>query len=192
MSSIEAKVALRAKGIAARSALRGEERHKATAGATARALKKLRAHEGAIGLYVAFRDEINALPLMEALADAGRRLALPCVPKFGEPLIFRAWEPSDTLVRGRLNIPEPSPDAPVILPQILVVPPVAFDRRGYRIGYGGGFYDRTIPVLRNHHPVFALGFAFACQEAEGLPTEQHDVPLDAIATEHELIEPDSR
>jgi 5-formyltetrahydrofolate cyclo-ligase len=190
MSFIAEKVALRERGIAARSTLRGETRQRATAGATARALEKLQAHSGTIGLYFAFRDEINALPLMEALAAVGRRLALPCTPKFGEALTFRAWTPGDTLVRGRMNIPEPSPEAPIVLPQALVVPPVAFDRRGYRIGYGAGFYDRTIPILRNHHPVFALGFAFACQEAENLPAEQHDVPLDAIATERELIEPE--
>ena len=69
------------------------------------------------------------------------------------------------------------------------MPPVAFDRRCYRIGYGAGFYDRTIPILRHMHPVFTLGFAFACQEVEAVPDEQHDVPLDAIATEAELIVP---
>ena len=71
------------------------------------------------------------------------------------------------------------------------MPPVAFDRRCYRIGYGAGFYDRTIPILRHLHPVVTLGFAFACQQVERVPDEQHDVPLDAIATEAELILPES-
>jgi 5-formyltetrahydrofolate cyclo-ligase len=79
-----------------------------------------------------------------------------------------------------------------VFPEVLVVPPVAFDRRCYRIGYGAGFYDRTIPILRHMHPVLVLGFAFACQEVEAVPDEQHDVPLDAIATDAELIRPGAR
>jgi 5-formyltetrahydrofolate cyclo-ligase len=86
-----------------------------------------------------------------------------------------------------MNIPEPFSEAPEVFPEVLLVPPVAFDRRCYRIGYGAGFYDRTLPALRAIHPVFALGFAFACQEIEAVPEEPHDVVLDAIVTELELI-----
>ncbi|MDQ0390856.1 5-formyltetrahydrofolate cyclo-ligase [Labrys monachus] len=187
MASTDQKTELRRKAMAARAELRGPARHEATAKAAARAFERLSGTTGIVGLYEAFRDEIHPGEVARRLAAGGRRLALPATPKFGQPLVFRAWAPGDPLVQGRMNIPEPSPDAPEVYPQVLLVPPVAFDRRGYRIGYGAGFYDRTIPMLRARHPVFALGYAFACQETEDLPAEHHDVPLDAIATEAEII-----
>jgi 5-formyltetrahydrofolate cyclo-ligase len=189
MTSIPEKIALRDRAIAARGALRAEERRALTERVGERALAALGSwpSSAVVGLYVPIKGEINPNGLGEALAARGHRLALPATPRLGQPLVFRAYAPGDTLVRGRMNIPEPSPEAPEIVPQILIVPPVAFDRRGYRIGYGAGFYDRTLPVLRAIHPVIALGFAFACQEVPAVPDEPHDVPLDMIATEAELI-----
>jgi 5-formyltetrahydrofolate cyclo-ligase len=192
MLSTEHKVTLRNRAIEARKALRGEARRDATRAATDRAFHRLASTEGVIGLYEPFRDEIHPGEIIRRLAERGRRLALPSTPAFTAPIVFRAWAPGDPLVRGRMNIPEPSPEAPEVFPEVLVVPPVAFDRRCYRIGYGAGFYDRTIPILRHMHPVFTLGFAFACQEVAAVPDEQHDVPLDAIATDAELMVPGSR
>jgi 5-formyltetrahydrofolate cyclo-ligase len=192
MLSAEHKVTLRNHAIEARKALRGDARREATRAATGRAFDRLASTQGVIGLYEPFRDEIHPGELIRRLAEQGRRLALPSTPSFTAPIVFRAWAPGDALVRGRMNIPEPSPDAPEVFPEVLVVPPVAFDRRCYRIGYGAGFYDRTIPVLRHMHPVFTLGFAFACQEVASVPDEQHDVPLDAIATDAELMIPGPR
>jgi len=191
MPSIPAKIALRERAAAARAALPPHERRELTARITDVALERLAGNDGVVGLYVPIRDEIHPGPLTQRLAALGRRLALPSTPRMSQPLVFRTWAPGDALVRGRMNIPEPSPDAPEVVPNILIVPPVAFDRRGYRIGYGAGFYDRTIPILRHLHPVLALGFAFACQEIERVPDEQHDVPLDAIATEGGLIVPEA-
>ncbi len=187
MASTEHKIQLRQQAMAARAGLRGHLRHAATTRAAHHAFGRLQHTSGIVGLYCAFRDEIHPGEVIERLFGLGRQLALPSTPKFGQPLIFRAWAPGDPLVAGRMNIPEPSPDAPEVHPQVLLVPPVAFDRRGYRIGYGAGFYDRTIPQLRAMHPVFTLGYAFACQEIDDLPAEAHDVPLDAIATEAEII-----
>jgi 5-formyltetrahydrofolate cyclo-ligase len=187
MVSTEKKIELRHRALAARAELRGHARHEATAKAANRAFDRLVETSGVVGLYEAFRDEIHPGEVAQRLHENGRKLALPTTPKFGQPLVFRAWAPGDPLIRGRLNIPEPSPDAPEVFPQVLLVPPVAFDRFGYRIGYGAGFYDRTIPKLREMHRVFALGYAFACQEIPNLPAEHHDIPLDAIATEHEII-----
>jgi 5-formyltetrahydrofolate cyclo-ligase len=189
MPSIAAKISLRERAMKARAALSLQERRTATAVTTERAFERLRATSGVIGLYEPFRDEIHPGPLIRLLASHGHRIALPCTPKLSEPIVFRVWAPGDPLVRGRMNIPEPVADAPEVFPQVLVVPPVAFDRRCYRIGYGAGFYDRTIPILRHMHPVFTLGFAFACQEVDKVPDEQHDVPLDAVVTERELIVP---
>lgn len=171
----------------ARHAFRGEDRRRATLAATECALEQLRALPGIIGLFVPFRDELHPGHLIDRLTSDGRKLALPCTPRWNHPLVFRAWGPDDPLVRGRMNIPEPFSEAPEVFPEVLLVPPVAFDRRCYRIGYGAGFYDRTLPALRAIHPVFALGFAFACQEIEAVPEESHDVVLDAIVTELELI-----
>jgi 5-formyltetrahydrofolate cyclo-ligase len=170
-----------------RAALRGDARKAATLAVTERAASRLQDRAGVIGLYVAFGGELHPGRLIERLAHQGRTLALPATPRWNAPLVFRRWAPGDPLVKGRMNIPEPSPDAPEVIPDIVVVPPVAFDRRCFRIGYGAGFYDRTLPYLRQHHPVFALGFAFACQEVPAVPDEPHDVPLDEIATESELI-----
>lgn len=189
MLPTEEKLALRSRAIAARATLRAQARREATARIVERALERLLASRGVIGLFSPFRDEVDPAELIDNLAAHGRRLALPCTPKRGNPLVFRAFAPGDGLVQGRLGIAEPSPDAPEVMPHVLVVPPVAFDRRGYRIGYGAGFYDRTIPILRHLHPLMTLGLAFACQEVERVPDEQHDVPLDAIATDLELLLP---
>jgi 5-formyltetrahydrofolate cyclo-ligase len=187
MAPNDHKTQLRQKAMAARADIRGHQRQVATERAAHHALARLKYTSGVVGLYEAFRDEIHPGEIARQLAGLGRKLALPVTPNIGQPLIFRAWAPGDILVAGRMNIPEPSPDAEELHPQVLLVPPVAFDRRGYRIGYGAGFYDRTIPQLRAMHPVFTLGYAFACQEVEHLQAEHHDVPLDAIATENEVI-----
>jgi 5-formyltetrahydrofolate cyclo-ligase len=187
MSFSDHKTQLRQKAMAARSEIRGHQRQVATSRATHHAMSRLKFTSGVVGIYQAFRDEIHPGEIAEQLAGNGRKLALPVTPKKGHPLIFRAWAPGDPLVSGRHDIPEPSPDAEEVHPHVLLVPPVAFDRRGYRIGYGAGFYDRTIPQLRAMHPLFTLGYAFACQEIAHLPAEDHDVPLDAIATENEVI-----
>ena len=140
---------------------------------------------GIVGLYEAFRDEIHPGEVARRLAAGGRRLALPATPKFGQPLVFRAWAPGDPLVQGRMNIPEPSPDAPEVFPQVLLVPPVAFDRRGYRIGYGAGFYDRTIASL-SKRPV-TIGVGFELQRMDTIHPQPHDIPLDYILTEDGVV-----
>ena len=187
MPTTPEKAALHSLATKLRHALRGDERKRASMAVTARAFRPLTEMNGLIGPYLPFRDELHPELLIDRLAASGRALALPCTSKWGHPLIFRSWAIGEPLVKGRMNIPEPSPDAPEVWPEVLVVPPVAFDRRCFRIGYGAGFYDRTIPALRRIHPVFVLGFAFSCQEVEAVPNEPHDVPLDLIATERELI-----
>jgi 5-formyltetrahydrofolate cyclo-ligase len=187
MPTTPEKKALHDAAAAARQALRVDERKRATSAIADRAFEELRGRPGIIGLYAAFGGELHPGQLIDRLAAAGRILALPATPRWGRPLTFRAWSPGDALVKGRMNIPEPAPDAREVFPEIVVAPPVAFDRRCYRIGYGAGFYDRTLPALRATRAVFALGVAFACQEIAAVPDEVHDIPLDAISTETELI-----
>src|SRR4051794_31868611 len=177
MPSTQIKIALRNQAIEQRAAVRGEERHRATTAIADRTFDRIKTTHGLVGLYSAIRDELHPGSLIERLAAVGRLIGLPCTPKFGAPLVFRAWKPGDPLVKGHMNIPEPHADAPEVFPQVLVAPPVGFDRRCYRIGYGAGFYDRTIPKLRAMHPVVALGVAFACQELDAVPAEPHDVPF---------------
>lgn len=134
--------------------------------------------------------ELDCLPLLEQLHGAGRALVLPVIHEPDQPLVFRSWSPGQPLAPGRLRIPEPLPDAGERRPDILLVPLVAFDRNGQRIGMGGGFYDRTLAALRTadaSRAVVAIGVAYAVQEQPAVPVEPHDQPLDWILTEHEAI-----
>lgn len=133
--------------------------------------------------FKSFADEIDVLPLMARLARQGWRTALPVVVARGRPLLFRAWEPGEPTVAGPWSIPVPLATAPELEPDVLLVPMLAFDRQGFRLGYGGGFYDRTLAVLRAMKPVVAVGVAYAAQEVAELPRGPHDEPLDWILTE---------
>lgn len=141
-----------------------------------------------ISLFCAFRDEIDTAPLAAKLRARGAHLALPVILGRGRPLLFRRWREEDVLVpAGAFRIPEPPADADEVVPDVLLVPLAAFDRRGYRIGYGAGFYDRTLALLRAARPVRALGYAFACQEVGVVPAEPHDEPVDMMITEREAF-----
>jgi 5-formyltetrahydrofolate cyclo-ligase len=128
-------------------------------------------------------SELDARPLLAALAARGWRCALPVVADEAGPLRFRAWLPGEPLRAGGYGILEPEPAAPAVVPDVVLVPLLAFDRAGRRLGQGGGWYDRTLAALRAERPVLAIGLAFAAQERAELPTGGHDQPLDWIVTE---------
>jgi len=134
------------------------------------------------------KSEINPLPLMRKLAEAGASLALPVVAGRGKPLIMRSWKWGEPLVAGVWGIREPALQAPTLDPDILLVPLLAFDRVGHRIGYGAGYYDLTIAQLRAKKPIAAVGIAFAAQEIETVPTTDFDAPLDLVLTERATID----
>lgn len=137
-----------------------------------------------IALFAPFRDEIDTHPLAQALRAEGAHLALPVIVAKAAPLAFHRWDADDPLTpEGTFRIPTPRAEAPVMEPEIVLVPLAAFDPRGFRVGYGGGFYDRTLAGLRAKGPLRALGFAFACQEVERVPAEPHDEALDLMVTE---------
>lgn len=146
--------------------------------------------ERIIAGYFPIRSEINVLPLMRRLGAAGWVTALPEIVAADRPLRFRLWRPDDPTVHGALGIAAPGGDAPVIKPDVLLVPLLAFDRLGFRLGYGGGFYDRTLAALRREGAVLALGVAFAGQEITMVPRAELDQPLDGILTERSVIAPD--
>lgn len=137
--------------------------------------------------FLPYRTEIDVLPLMAMLAAQGWKTALPVVMGKGLPLVFRAWALGSETVAGVWNIPVPPETSREVLPDMLLVPMLAFDRAGYRLGYGGGFYDRTLHKLRALKPVSAIGVAFAAQEMEAVPRGAHDQPLDWVMTERETI-----
>ena len=137
--------------------------------------------------YVPIRSEIDPMPLLAACAKAGCATCLPTTPKPGEALIFRAWQIGAPLVAGLYGTSEPARDAPILTPNLLLVPLLAFDSAGYRLGYGGGFYDRSLAGLRPCG-VVAIGIAYAGQEIPQVPRESHDAPLDGILTESGFLE----
>jgi 5-formyltetrahydrofolate cyclo-ligase len=137
--------------------------------------------------FYPYKSEINVLPMLGKLAGEGWTPCLPVVQGKGLPLTFRTWYPGEPTIPGLWKIPVPDPSCPEVDPDVLLVPMLAFDRRGYRLGYGGGFYDRTLTRLRAMKPVTAIGVAFAAQEVDIVPHGAHDQPLDYVMTEREIF-----
>ena len=134
------------------------------------------------------KSEINPLPLMRKLADAGAKLALPVVAGRGKPLIMRAFAFGDALASGQWGIREPKPEAGEVAPDILLVPLLAFDRNGYRVGYGAGYYDMTIAKFRAMKRITAVGIAYAAQQIDTVPVTPRDARLDLVLTERDVID----
>ncbi|MCX7300502.1 MAG: 5-formyltetrahydrofolate cyclo-ligase [Rhodobacterales bacterium] len=140
-----------------------------------------------VSAYMSMRTEIDPTPAMEE-ASAHGPVGVPVIMSKGKPLRFRRWEPGVAMVDGGFGalIPE---TGDWMTPEIVIVPLVAFNRAGGRLGYGGGFYDRTLQSLRAQGPILAIGFAWSAQEDEGFPLEPTDQPLDMIVTEAGVITP---
>lgn len=146
-------------------------------------------HRGAVlAGYMPMRTEIDCLPAMVAHLAAGQggRVGVPVIPGAAQPLRFHEWSPTARMVEGTFKALIPEGGAELV-PTVLIVPLLAFDRRGYRLGYGGGFYDRTLEGLRARGPVTAIGFAFAAQEVGEVPIEPTDQKLDLIVTERGIL-----
>ena len=133
--------------------------------------------------FFPYKSEISTLPLLAKLRADGWQSAMPVVMGEGLPLIFRAWAPGEPTVAGIWKIPVPAETAQELLPDVLLVPMLAFDSKGYRLGYGGGFYDRTLVKLRALKPVVAIGVAYADQQVGEVPRAVYDQPLDFIMIE---------
>ena len=182
-----AKAELRREAIAHRDAFPPAERQLAAETIAARELPVAVASGTIVSGYFPMKSEISPIPLLHKLAARGAQLALPVVAGKGKPLIMRAWGLGEPLVAGVWGIREPGPEAPEVEPDILIVPLLAFDRHGHRIGYGAGYYDFTIAKLRAKKPVVAAGIALAAQEIAAVPTTPSDVRLDLVLTEREVI-----
>lgn len=138
--------------------------------------------------YQALGSEMDARPLMARLAETGAKAALPVAAHRDAPLAFRRLRPGDDLAPDAFGIPAPPPSAPLVIPELVIAPLLAFDRRGHRLGQGAGHYDRTLANLRAARGVFVLGLAYSGQEVDEVPAEAHDQRLDAILTETAYIE----
>jgi len=133
--------------------------------------------------YRAMRGELDVMEIFKLMARFNKQTALPCVTP-EKSLLYRTWAIGDPLARHTLGMEEPNPYAPEITPAIILTPLLAFDGEGYRLGYGGGYYDRTMATLRAlETPPLFIGVAFSMQEVEQVPTDENDRPLDGILTE---------
>ena len=190
MTSTDAdpKAALRSEALARRRAL-GPDLRAAFGGRIAEVGLRLARERRprVVSAYYPIRDEPDTLPLVAALAADGFATALPVVVDRRSPLIFRLWRPGDPTRAGQMAIPEPRETAAAVDPELLFVPLACFDRRGRRIGYGSGHYDRSLANLREKGAVYAVGVAYGVCEVAETPYEAHDQNLDAIVTEQEII-----
>ena len=147
----------------------------------------VRVESNIVSGFYPYQSEIDTRSLLGRLAGEGWVTALPIVIAKGEPLEFRRWYAGETTIPGKWDIPRPLHEAPIVEPDVLLVPMLAFDREGYRLGYGGGFYDRTLALLRQKKSVIAIGVAYAAQEVASVPHDGHDQRLDYVMTEKETF-----
>jgi 5-formyltetrahydrofolate cyclo-ligase len=182
------KAALRETALALRDALPAAQRQTAAEAIAARAFPAAIKPGIIVSGFSPMKSEINPIPLMRKLADAGAQLALPAIAGRGKPLIMRAWKFGDPFKAGQWGIREPVPEAPEVAPDVLIVPLACFDRAGHRIGFGAGYYDMTINALRARKQVIAIGIAFAAQEIPRVPATERDARLDLVLTERETID----
>ena len=136
-----------------------------------------------VSAFYPFRSEIDTRPLLGKLAADGWTTSLPIIIGPGLPLVFRRWIPGEPTIPGDMNIPRPPDSAPEVWPDVLIVPLLSFDTKGYRLGYGGGFYDRTIALLRSRKKIVTIGAAYSAQHVDEVPHGEHDQPLDYVMTE---------
>ncbi len=179
------KAALRQHVQGLRRALSVEERARRSAAATSRLLGLLHSlPDGPVACFHSLADELDTAGLIAELACRGRAILLPRVVVPSQPLALHLWAPGQPLVAGRFGLSEPSPDAPVVDPALVVTPLLAVDARGHRLGYGAGFYDRTLAGLIERGVSFmTVGLAFDLQRVERVPIETTDVALDILVTE---------
>jgi 5-formyltetrahydrofolate cyclo-ligase len=188
-ASIEdAKAELRRQARARRDALPAGMRAAAAQAIAERPFPVTITPQAIVSGFMPIGSEINPIALMRKLAGCGARLALPAVAGRGKPLTMRAFVFGQRLVAGTWGIREPATDAAEVFPDILLVPLLAFDRGGERIGYGAGYYDLTIAHLRARKTVIACGLGFAVQEIPSVPTTARDARLDLVLTEREVID----
>lgn len=182
----ETKAALRKQAFAVRKQAHAESAGAAEAARDHFLASRVYTGAGIISAYCPIRTEIDVFPLMTALHEAGHRLCVPVIEGAGLPLSFREWWPGVPMAAGPFGAEVPA-GTDALVPELLIAPLVAFDLQGWRLGYGGGFYDRTLETLRSRRRTRAYGFAYSAQQIDAVPTEPTDQRLDGIVTELGLI-----
>ena len=189
-SLVAVKAEARKTAYAARKAAKAADLNAGGAAAAAAADRFLAsvsvAADDIVAGYRPIRTEIDPTPLMRALVERGARLCAPVIEAAEQPLLFRAWTPETPMIEGAFGAEVPA-EGDWLEPTLLIAPLLAFDRSLYRLGYGGGFYDRTLEKLRASRPTRAIGYAYAAQEVAAAPRGPTDQPLDGIVTETEMI-----
>ena len=182
---VEAKAKLRAELIARRAAVAARFGVDAAARIAERLIREFCLPEGGVVAgYWPLEGELDPRPALQRLADAGRTLALPRMHGRQNPLVFHLWRLEEPLVPGGFKVMEPAAASPVVRPDVVLAPLLAFDREGRRLGYGKGYYDRTLAELRRDRPdLLVIGLAFAAQEVAEVPADHTDERLDAVVTE---------
>ncbi|MEO9781946.1 MAG: 5-formyltetrahydrofolate cyclo-ligase [Sedimentitalea sp.] len=140
-----------------------------------------RSEQPVVSFYWPIQDEPDLRPLMNELCETGVDIALPLVETRAAPLVFRRWTPQTRMVRGHWNIPVPPSDAPIVMPDLVLAPLVGWDSDGYRLGYGGGYFDRTLAAV-TRKPI-AVGIGFQSSKLATIYPQPHDIALDLILTE---------
>lgn len=187
-ASAQSKKEIRATALAARDALPVADRRRAAQAIAMRRFPVPLGEGTIVAGYSPIRSECDPVPLMRSLAGKGVQLALPVIDGKDKPLSFSEWRQGGHLVAGPFGILQPRTDAVSVEPDIILVPLAAFDRKLRRIGYGAGYYDRTLAALRQQRRVVvAVGIAFAAQEVTEIPPDEHDEGLDLVLTERETI-----
>jgi 5-formyltetrahydrofolate cyclo-ligase len=184
----EQKALIRRDAVSRRDAIPAAERAKAAETIATRAFPLTITPGTIVSGFSPLKSEINPLPLMRRLADAGAQLALPVVAGRGKPLIMRAFAFGDALASGQWGIREPKSEAGEVAPDILLVPLLAFDSSGHRVGYGAGYYDMTIAKFRAMKRITAVGVAYAAQQIDTVPVTPRDARLDLVLTERDVID----
>lgn len=183
-AEIEAKARLRARMRAERAAIPADVAGKSSDAAARRLVAGLAEAAGSeLALFLSLPGEIDTGPLIRRLLVGKTSISLPRMIGRDQPLVFHRWQPGDELSVGSMRVREPLPGSRRIAPDIVIVPLLAFDLDGYRLGYGGGFYDRTLAALRAAGPILAIGFAFEMQRVDRVPRAAYDQPLDRVVTE---------
>ena len=183
----DAKAALRRTVLARRRETHAARKEQAPADLRDRVIAALQPRGKIIAGYWPLGDEIDPRPALIALGDAGGQMALPAVAGQGMVLIFRGWRQGDALESGPFGTAHPPSRAPLVEPDTLLLPLIAFDAAGNRLGYGAGYYDRTVATLRRQRKILVIGIAYDEQEVPEVPAAPHDQRLDAIITDRRTL-----
>ena len=181
------KAQLRRTVMARRKEVHAQEGGKAAADVQRRVCEAIPSKGQKIAGYWPLGCEIDCRPALEGLINNGAQVGLPVVAGQGQVLIFRCWQPGVILDVGPFGTWHPTPRAPLLAPTVLLLPLIAFDNTGHRLGYGAGYYDRTIAALRQDRALLMIGIAYDAQEVEVVPVDSHDQRMDAVITERRTL-----